>query len=70
MQKLLAQGTDMRSTDDASTNSHRDNMLASVLHFLCVLVKDGELRLALTEFMGAIIEITLATIDSREWVVR
>lgn len=68
MQKLLAQGTEMQA--NPNTNSHRDNMLASVLHFMCVLVKDGELRLALTEYMGEIFEITVATIDSREWVVR
>lgn len=68
MRKLLAQGTEMQTS--ASSNLHRDNMLASVLHFMCVLVKDGDLRLPLTEYMSAIFAITVATIDSREWVVR
>lgn len=67
MHKLLAQGTEMQAT---STASHRDNILASVLHFLCVLVKDGDLRLALTEYTTDIFEITVSTIDSKEWVVR
>lgn len=51
-------------------HKNRDNRLASVLHFLCVLVKDGELRSPLTSYMVDIFAIAIATIESPEWTVR
>lgn len=51
-------------------HKNRDNRLASVLHFLCVLVKDGELRSPLTSYMVEIFAIAIATIESAEWTVR
>lgn len=49
---------------------NRDNVLASVLHFLCVLVKDGELKSSLAPYMSQIFQIVVGTIESKEWTIR
>lgn len=49
---------------------NRDNVLASVLHFLCVLVKDGELKAPLTCYMVDIFSVAIGNIKSNEWTVR
>lgn len=67
MEKLLTQGVEMHLSP---AHKNRDNRLASVLHFLCVLVKDGELRSPLTSYMVDIFAIAIATIETPEWTVR
>ncbi len=49
---------------------NRDNLQASILHFFCVLFKDGDLRSTLSGYMVNIFSITIAMIDSSEWTIR
>lgn len=67
MDKLLTHGREMHLSPE---HANRDNLLASVLHFLCVLVKDGELKPYLTAYMVDIFSIAISTIESKEWTIR
>lgn len=49
---------------------NRDNILSSVLHFLCVLIKDAELKEYLNDYMVDVFTIAISTINSKEWTVR
>lgn len=65
MRVLLAQGA---ATQSSAVN--RDNRQAAVLHILCMLVRDGELRTELMAYAAEIFALSMATIESREWTVR
>lgn len=49
---------------------NRDNLQASILHFFCVLFKDGELKSSLSGYMVNVFSITVSTIESNEWTIR
>lgn len=72
MDELLRQANNMPDDVAAATTTTTttDNRLASVLHFLCTLVKDGELKAALTPYMADIFTVAIGTIESKEWTVR
>lgn len=49
---------------------NRDNLRASILHFFCVLFKDGDLKLSLSGYMVNVFSITISAIESSEWTIR
>lgn len=49
---------------------NRDNLQASILHFFCVLFKDGDLKSTLSTYVVNVFNITIAMIDSSEWTIR
>lgn len=72
MTELFRQANDDGGVTAADNDEHRnrDNRLASVLHFMCTLVKDGELKAPLIPYMCDIFSIAIGTIESKEWTVR
>lgn len=49
---------------------NRDNLQASILHFFCVLFKDGDLKSSLSGYMVNVFSITISAIESSEWTIR
>lgn len=49
---------------------NRDNLQASILHFFCVLFKDGDLKATLSSYMVDVFSIAIAQIESSEWTIR
>ncbi|KAJ6640334.1 Thyroid adenoma-associated protein like, partial [Pseudolycoriella hygida] len=49
---------------------NRDNLQASILHFLCVLFKDGDLKSSLSSYLVKVFSITIYMIESCEWTIR
>ena len=47
-----------------------DNMQSTILHILCVLVQDAELKSPLTPYLYAIFELASYGIESEEWPIR
>ncbi|XP_037028211.1 uncharacterized protein LOC119068643 [Bradysia coprophila] len=51
-------------------HQNRDNLQASILHFFCVLFKDGDLKATLSGYMVDVFSIAIAKIESSEWTIR
>lgn len=49
---------------------NRDNLQASILHFFCVLFKDGDLKSTLSGYIANVFNITISMIESSEWTIR
>ncbi|KAH8310950.1 hypothetical protein KR044_003565, partial [Drosophila immigrans] len=56
------------SVADASSNNH-DRWEALALHYLCVLVRDTELRPAMCKYYNEIMMVAMANIDNAEWTI-
>lgn len=52
------------------TRENVDTLEASVLHYLCVLVKDSYLREEIMPYMEQIMELAFRQINSNEWKIR
>lgn len=49
---------------------NRDNLQASILHFFCVLFKDGDLKSSLSGYIVNVFSIAISMIESNEWTIR
>lgn len=49
---------------------NRDNLHAGILHFFCVLFKDGDLKSSLSGYMVNVFSIAISMIESNEWTIR
>ncbi|XP_022215978.2 uncharacterized protein LOC111069998, partial [Drosophila obscura] len=53
----------------AATDSNHDRWEALVLHYLCVLVRDTELRPAMSKYYNEIMMVAMEHIDNAEWTI-
>ncbi|XP_065372505.1 uncharacterized protein LOC135964249 [Calliphora vicina] len=56
-------------SEDAATDKNCDRLEALYLHFLCVLVKDTELREAMSKYYNEIMMAAVNQIDNPEWTI-
>ncbi|KAH8388482.1 hypothetical protein KR093_007625, partial [Drosophila rubida] len=70
VQRILQRLQELRACapNAASTNNH-DRWEALALHYLCVLVRDTELRQATCKYYNEIMLLAMAHIDHAEWTI-
>ncbi|EDW14993.1 uncharacterized protein LOC6573451 [Drosophila mojavensis] len=57
------------SSDEAAGSSNHDRWEALALHYLCVLVRDTELRPAMCKYYNEIMLVAIEHIDHTEWTI-
>ncbi|XP_016987411.2 uncharacterized protein LOC108050299 [Drosophila rhopaloa] len=57
------------SAENVSLDSNHDRWEALVLHYLCVLVRDTELRPAMSKYYNEILLVAVEHIDNPEWTI-
>ncbi|KAH8363268.1 hypothetical protein KR084_007702 [Drosophila pseudotakahashii] len=60
---------DRGSGEPASLDSNHDRLEALVLHYLCVLVRDTELRPAMSKYYNEILLVAMEHITNPEWTI-
>ncbi|SPP80606.1 Hypothetical predicted protein [Drosophila guanche] len=68
VQQILQRLNESRPTA-AATDSNHDRWEALVLHYLCVLVRDTELRPAMSKYYNEIMMVAMEHIDNAEWTI-
>lgn len=58
------------SSQDKTKILNKDSLEASLLHYLCVLVKDSSLSEEIMPYLEQILELTFDKINSKEWTTR
>lgn len=58
------------SSQDKTKILNKDSLEASLLHYLCVLVKDSSLSEEIMPYLEEILELTFDKINSNEWTTR
>lgn len=66
MEELLT----ISSSQDQTKILNKDSLEASMLHYLCVLVKDSSLAEDIMPYLERILELTFDKINSKEWTTR
>ncbi|KAI8046175.1 uncharacterized protein LOC128251912 [Drosophila gunungcola] len=69
VQQILQRLNGDRSADNVSLDSNHDRWEALVLHYLCVLVRDTELRPAMSKYYNEILLVAMEHIDNPEWTI-
>ncbi|XP_017082979.2 uncharacterized protein LOC108115864 [Drosophila eugracilis] len=69
VQQILQRLNEERSTTCDSLDSNHDRWEALVLHYLCVLVRDTELRPAMSKYYNEILLVAMDNITNPEWTI-
>lgn len=68
VQRILERLNGSPSSEAAGSSNH-DRWEALALHYLCVLVRDTELRPAMCKYYNEIMLVAIAHIDNTEWTI-
>ncbi|XP_017035486.1 uncharacterized protein [Drosophila kikkawai] len=68
VQQILKRLNDVRPNTPLESSNH-DRWEALVLHYLCVLVRDTELRPAMSKYYNEILLMAMEHIDNAEWTI-
>jgi len=69
VQQILQRLNGDRSAEIVSLDSNHDRLEALVLHYLCVLVRDTELRPAMSKYYNEILLVAMEHITNPEWTI-
>ncbi|XP_020799730.1 uncharacterized protein LOC110177374 [Drosophila serrata] len=70
VQQILKRLNDKRLAENTPPDSsNHDRWEALVLHYLCVLVRDTELRPAMSKYYNEILLVAMEHIDNAEWTI-
>lgn len=69
VQLILKRLNGISSSDEATGSNNHDRWEALALHYLCVLVRDTELRPAMCKYYNEIMLVGMAHIDNPEWTI-
>ncbi|KAH8243577.1 hypothetical protein KR032_008623, partial [Drosophila birchii] len=70
VQQILKRLNDKRLAENTPLDSsNHDRWEALVLHYLCVLVRDTELRPAMSKYYNEILLVAMEHIDNAEWTI-
>ncbi|XP_016943735.4 uncharacterized protein [Drosophila suzukii] len=69
VQQILQRLNGDRSAESVSLDSNHDRLEALVLHYLCVLVRDTELRPAMSKYYNEILLVAMEHITNPEWTI-
>lgn len=69
VQRILQRLNGATNSDASNSSSNHDRWEALALHYLCVLVRDTELRPAMCKYYDEIMLVAIAHIDNTEWTI-
>lgn len=69
VQRILKRLNETSASEDASESFNHDRWESLALHYLCVLVRDTELRPAMCKYYNEIMLVGMAHIDNPEWTI-
>lgn len=68
--KVMNELLTISSSQDKTKILNKDSLETSLLHYLCVLVKDSSLSEEIMPYLEQILELTFDKINSKEWTTR
>lgn len=69
VQRILQRLNEKTSNGDGGNADNHDRWEALALHYLCVLVRDTELRPAMSKYYNEIMLLAMEHIDNTEWTI-
>ncbi|XP_016950085.1 uncharacterized protein LOC108024588 [Drosophila biarmipes] len=69
VQQILQRLNEDGTKESVSLDSNHDRLEALVLHYLCVLVRDTELRPAMSKYYNEILLVAMKHITNPEWTI-